>query len=92
MTHSALRMTTEVNVQPRVASADVIQKFNPNNKNALIKQYKTIYHPGEARMSLFLLEFCYTQFTVTTACLIMLTAVHMCFDIIVTHRLAISGE
>ncbi|KAA6418962.1 MAG: WD-40 repeat-containing MSI4-like [Trebouxia sp. A1-2] len=34
-------------VKPRVASADVIQKFNPNNKNALIKQYKTIYHPGE---------------------------------------------
>ncbi len=34
-------------LQPRVASADVIQKFNPNNKNALIKQYKTIYHPGE---------------------------------------------
>ena len=41
-----------INVQPRVASADVIQKFNPNNKNALIKQYKTIYHPGEARTAL----------------------------------------
>ena len=41
-----------MNVQPRVASADVIQKFNPNNKNALIKQYKTIYHPGEASMCL----------------------------------------
>ena len=25
----------------------MIQKFNPNNKNALIKQYKTVYHPGE---------------------------------------------
>ena len=45
-----------MNVQPRVASADVIQKFNPNNKNALIKQYKTIYHPGEARMCLLQLE------------------------------------
>lgn len=40
------------NMQPRVASADVIQKFNPNNKNALIKQYKTIYHPGEVRTCL----------------------------------------
>ena len=52
MTHFASHVTTEVDVQPRVASADVIQKFNPNNKNALIKQYKTIYHPGEARMCL----------------------------------------
>ena len=50
------KLLTAVCLQPRVASADVIQKFNPNNKNALIKQYKAIYHPGEVGPSVACLQ------------------------------------
>eukprot|EP00891_Asterochloris_glomerata_P005462 jgi/Astpho2/5462/fgenesh1_pm.00077_%23_3_t len=34
-------------VKPRVASAEVIAKFNPAGKHPSIKPFKTIYHPGE---------------------------------------------